>query len=116
MEGKQLEPKLSNGNTRSELIKRLPIPGPGAPKLTPAKKLEREAKRKAIKELIANYQQSLADALEKVSPVLIAKALKGDVAAIRELNDRVMGKPQQKTDITSGGKPIGMLLDEAEDD
>jgi len=82
----------------------------GKLKDTPAKKIE----KKAVKELVAAYQQSLAEALSKVSPVLVAKALKGDVAAIRELNDRAMGKPPQQTDITTKGRAIGSLLDEAD--
>lgn len=77
----------------------------GRPKDTPEKKLE----KRVLKELISNYQQKLAEALPKIEPVLVAKAMAGDVPAIKELHDRVMGKPQQKTDITSGGKPVPIL-------
>lgn len=51
--------------------------------------------KKAVKELIKEYKEGLADALEKVSPILIAEALKGNIQAIKEINDRVMGKPEQ---------------------
>lgn len=68
--------------------------------------------RKAQKELIAEYKEKLAEALPLISPVLIAKALEGDMPAIKELNDRVMGKAEQKTDITTGGLPIIQIASE----
>jgi len=71
-------------------------PGPGSPIETEEKKLV----RKAIKELVKEYQESLADALPRISPILIAKAIAGDVSAIKELHDRMMGKPPQKTDVS----------------
>jgi hypothetical protein len=74
--------------------------GPGRPKLTPEKKAE----RKAVKELVAEYRHSLAEALPHLSPVLVRKAGTGDVSAIKELNDRVMGKAP--LDITSGGEKL----------
>lgn len=36
-------------------------------------------------------------------------ALQGDIVAIKEVNNRIDGQSQQKTDITSGGKPIPLL-------
>lgn len=36
-------------------------------------------------------------------------AKSGDIVAIKEVNNRIDGMPQQKTDITSGGKPIPLL-------
>lgn len=76
--------------------------GGGRPKETP----EQKAVKKAMKEMIRDYKEKLAESLETISPVLIAEALKGNIQAIKEINDRVMGKPEQQTDITSGGKPI----------
>ncbi len=67
---------------------------------------EQKIAKKARKELIAIYQDKLAEALEKIEPVLIAKALAGDVPAIKEVHDRAMGKAPQTTDITSDGKAI----------
>ena len=96
MEESNSKAKLSNGNTREDLIARLPIPGPGRPPETEEKKLV----KKAVKELVKEYQESLADALPQISPILIAKAIAGDVSAIKELHDRVMGKPPQKTDVS----------------
>lgn len=67
---------------------------------------EDKIKKKAIREYIEEYKQKLAEALPRISPVLIRKAEEGDVAAIRELHDRVMGKAPQQTDITTGGDKI----------
>ena len=94
----------------------LPVPGPGR---TPDTQ-EQKDKKKAIKQLVAEYKQSLADALPLVSPALIAKAISGDVSAIRELNDVIVEKATKKQDITSAGKPIvpimgGLTQTETED-
>ena len=40
---------------------------------------------------------------------LIEKAKGGDIAAIKELLDRTLGKSKEQVDITSGGKPIPIL-------
>ena len=64
----------------------------GRPKETP----EQKAKKKAMKEMIKDYKEKLAEALIEISPVLIAEALKGNIQAIKEINDRVMGKPEMK--------------------
>lgn len=80
--------------------------GPGRPPETEERKLV----KKAQKELIAEYKEKLAEALPLISPVLIAKAMEGDMQAIKELNDRVMGKAEAKTDITSGGEKLPILV------
>lgn len=88
-------------NEKGQVIEGTPNPN-GRPIETPEKK----AVRKAMKEMIKDYKEKLAEALENISPVLIAEALKGNIPAIKEINDRVMGKPEQQTDITSGGNPF----------
>ena len=88
--------KLSNGQTAEELTARLPIPGPGRPKETEAHKKEKKARR----ELIEEYKDALAEALPLVSPALIGKAITGDVAAIRELNDVIVEKAAKKTELS----------------
>src|SRR3990167_1989620 len=82
---KQKKAKLSNGNTREDLIKRLPIPGPGRPKLTEEQKLI----KKATKEIIQEYEDNLVEVLPQLSPVLKAKALEGDMSAIKEIHEVV---------------------------
>lgn len=77
--------------------------GHGRPFMTPAKRVE----RKAIREYIDEYKQGLAEALPHIQPILKAKAVEGDVPAIKEIHDRVMGKAPQAVDLTSGGMPLG---------
>lgn len=68
--------------------------------------------KKATRELIEEYKESLGDALPLIKPVLIAKALEGDMTAIKEIHDRVMDKAKQPTDITSGGEKILIMPQE----
>lgn len=75
----------------------------------PPEKQEEKLRKKASKELIANYRERLAEVLPQLSVILINKALEGDIQAIKELHDRVMGKPHQSTDITSADKPIPII-------
>lgn len=67
----------------------------GQPKLTEEKKLL----KRTMKEFVADYKQKLAESLPFISPVLIDKATKGDIQAIKEINDRVMGKAPQTMDV-----------------
>ncbi len=67
---------------------------------------EEKIVKKATKEFIAEFKEGLAKALPLISPVLIAKALDGDMQAIKEVNDRAMGKAEQHTDLTTNGKDI----------
>ena len=73
--------------------------------MTPEQKLI----KRATKELIAEYKEGLAQALPLISPVLIAKAASGDVPAIKELHDRIMGKAEQKSEIEIGLRPQPIL-------
>lgn len=70
----------------------------GRPKETEETKLV----RKAQKDLIKEYREKLTEALPLISPVLIAKALEGDLPAIKELNDRVMGKAKETVEMQGG--------------
>ena len=69
--------------------------------------------RKAKKEIIEDYKQALAEALPMIQPVLIAKAIDGDISAIKEVHDRAMDKSKQPTDITSGGERLSISFDTA---
>jgi hypothetical protein len=64
---------------------------------------EKEIKR-ATKELVKDYIDKLAGSLPEISPILISKAMEGDIIAIKEINDRVMGKSISPIDITTGGE------------
>lgn len=46
----------------------------------------------------------------KIARALRNKAYAGDVQAIKEIGDRIDGKPKQQTDITSNGKELTPLL------
>lgn len=78
------------------------IGGPGRPKDTPEKIVE----KKAIKQIVEEYKAKLADSLDRIEPILVAKALEADVPAIKEIHDRVMGKAQQNVDLLSGGEKV----------
>lgn len=86
-------------------------PGPGRPKDTPEQKII----KKATKQIIAEYKEALAEALPLIRPVLVAKAMEGDVPAIKELHDRVMDKAKQSTDITSNGETIGIPVEKLQE-
>ena len=76
---------------------------PGQPPLNPSGRTpdteETKAKKKALKQIVKEYIDKLADALPEISPALIEKAKTGDVSAIREIHDRVMGKPKQSIEV-----------------
>jgi len=57
--------------------------------------------KKATKELVAEYKEALGESLPLIRPILIAKALEGDMTAIKEIHDRVMDKAKQSTEETS---------------
>lgn len=75
----------------------------GRPKDTPEQKLV----KKAAKQIIAEYKEALAEALPMIRPVLIAKALEGDISSIKEIHDRTMDKAKQPSEIT--GKDGGAI-------
>lgn len=89
------------------------VPGvSGNPEGRTPETIEDKIIKKATKELIAEYKEGLGESLPLIKPIIIAKALEGDMAAIKEIHDRVMDKAKQPTDITSGGKPIVQLAQE----
>ena len=86
--------------------------GPGRPTETPEQKLI----KKAGKQVIEEYKEKLTEALSKLSPVLIAKALEGDMSAIKEINDRVLGKPHQTGELKVQAEVgPGSLFDKAKE-
>lgn len=80
------------------------IPGvSGHPEGRPADTEEAKIAKKALKITIAEYKEKLAEVLPQLSPVIIALALKGDMSAIKEIHDRIMGKAPQ--DLNLGQNP-----------
>lgn len=82
----------------------------GNPKGRPIMTEEKAKAKRAIDELVKEYRERLAQALPDISEVLVKSAIDGNLPAIKELNDRVMGKPEQKADITSAGEKIQPIL------
>jgi len=76
----------------------------GRPKMTKEEKLIAKTQRNFIKE----YEEKLKESLPLLSPVLIAKAMEGDITAIKEVNDRVMGKPRQNIGLDGGGEGLAI--------
>lgn len=66
--------------------------------------------KKATKQLIEEYKEALGESLPMIKPILIAKALEGDMTAIKEIHDRVMDKAKQSTDITTDGESLNTAL------
>lgn len=75
-------------------------PGGGRPKDTPEQKIIKKAQR----EIIEEYKQALCEALPMIRPALVAKAMEGDVPAIREIHDRTMDKAKQVNDLNVNGE------------
>ena len=94
--------KTSKNKPERDVKGRL-LPGYTANPYGRKKETKEEKKiKKATKELIEDYKKKLAEALPKISPVLIAKAIAGNIEAIKEINNRVVGKPPQ--DFTINGE------------
>lgn len=63
---------------------------------------------------IAEAKDMTPDEVENLmDEVGITKALKGDFHFYKDIKDRLHGKPNQNTDITSGGKPLIVQFDNA---
>ena len=73
----------------------------GNPEGRPPETTEQKIIKKATKELIAEYKEALGESLPLIRPILIAKALEGDMTAIKEIHDRVMDKAKQSTEETN---------------
>ena len=62
--------------------------------------------KRAIKELVKEYKEDLAQILPEIKPILIELAKKGDMAAIKEIHDRVMDKSKQKTSLPTDDNDV----------
>src|SRR3990167_7256603 len=67
-----------------------------------------------IREFLMEYGKDGETNADKLKRAMVLRAItKSDVLA-KEILDRIDGKVVQPTDITTGGKPIGQLLDNLE--
>jgi len=67
----------------------------------------------AIQRAIKRREDKDPQALEKLADVLLNKAEEGDMAAIKELGDRLDGKPKQTTEVSGpNGEaiPVGLKV------
>lgn len=82
-------------------------PGPGRSPETPEEKVA----KKAARELIEEYKESLAQVLPEISPVLKNKAKEGDIQAIKEIHDRVMGKAKETKQVQGDKEnPLSVIV------
>jgi methyl coenzyme M reductase subunit C-like uncharacterized protein (methanogenesis marker protein 7) len=90
----------------------------GNPNGRPKDTEEQKVIKKATKQLIKEFKEALAEALPLISPVLVKKATEGDLGAIKEVNDRVMGKSRETIGLDGGeeGKAIVTILKYAKSD
>ena len=71
--------------------------GPGRPPDTPETKII----KRAVKELVKEYEETLSDALPSLSPVLIAEAKKGNMKAFKEIHDVVGARKPTNNQVTA---------------
>lgn len=83
----------------------------GRPKQTP----EQKQIKKITTEIITEHLENLTGALPQISPVLIKKALAGDITAIKEIHDRTMGKPKMFVEGSANDNTINLILEKLAD-
>ncbi len=91
------------GKNRNEQGKFLPGVS-GNKEGRPIETKEQKIIKKAEKKVIENYIEGLKEALPQISPVLLKQALRGDLGAIKEVHDRVMGRPKIAMDLNVEGR------------
>jgi hypothetical protein len=97
-----MEEELKTGDSRDELGRFIPGSS-GNPDGRPPETQEKKIIKRALKEIVAEYKENLANALPQIEPVIIQKAIKGDMVAVKEIHDRVMDKSRQPTDLDIKG-------------
>jgi len=85
------------------------IPGvSGNPEGRPIETEQDKIVKKATKEIIKEYKEALGEALPLIKPVILAKALEGDMTAIKEIHDRVMDKSRQNVGLDGGEEGLAI--------
>lgn len=107
-EQKTIEPYVVKRDALGRILPGQKIPFlTGRPKDTPADKLN----KKAVKEIVKEFREKLAEYLPRISPILVRKALKGDLTAIGQILDRTMGKAPQSTEFSGSlGLPFNIMI------
>lgn len=83
------------------------VGNPGGPGRKP-ETTEDKIIKKATKEIIKEYKEALGEALPLIQPVLLSKALEGDMTAIKEIHDRVMDKSRQNVGLDGGAEGLAI--------
>ena len=88
----------------------------GNPEGRPTETEEEKIKRQALKEIKENYINRLTEALPKIDPVLIQKGIDGDLIAIKEINDRVLGKSRMTVGLDGGEEGKAIKIENVSDE
>lgn len=80
--------------------------GPGRPALTESQKIV----NKAVRDVIGEYRESLTEVLPDLSPVLKAKALEGDMQAIREIHEVIELKKNPDSPLAGDIKQLVLII------
>lgn len=74
-------------------------------------KIWRDAIMRAVKRRLAGEGEP--QALEKLADKLVDEGLNGDISAIREIGDRLDGKPSQQVNVNGDddGGPVRMIIE-----
>ena len=92
----------NNRNKQGKFLKGTTGNPSGRPRLTQEQKIF----NKATKEIVEEYRYKLEETLLKIAPVLIKMALSGDIRAIKDIEDRVLGKPKENLELYRDTGPI----------
>lgn len=82
---------------------------PKAPVGSKSDKIWRDAVMRAVKRMQAGDD---VHALERLADKLVSKGLEGDIPAIREIGDRLDGKPHQTAEVTVTRQRASELTDD----
>ena len=89
---------------RGRLLPGHTMPGPGRPAITEEQKIV----NRAVKELVSEYEENLAQVLPELTPVMKKKALEGDIQFVKELHD-VVGIKRGREQITAVQINVGEI-------
>lgn len=78
--------KLSNGNTREQLLARLPVPGPGRKKVTKEERLIRRYSKQAIVNYLQKQGLGASERIVKISKKAVDKVA---LAANQDILNRI---------------------------
>jgi len=75
----------------------------GMTPLTKEQSLQKKAEKTALEQYAVEFKESLGSSLHLISPILVKKALEGDIQAIKEVISVVIEKGSTKVDLNVRG-------------